>query len=598
MGKSPQHITLSGAPEGYDAQLVLREVAERGPVIHVARDDKRLEAMRAALSFFAPDMPVIVFPGWDCLPYDRVSPNADISAQRMATLAALVHGMPGRFVLLTTLNAATQRVPARDLMREAAFSATVGSRVDEAGLRAFLVRMGFVQSPTVTEPGDYAVRGGIIDIYPPGDLGPVRLDLFGDVLAGARRFDAATQRTTEKLEVVELAPVSEVILDDAAITRFRQNYRLEFGAAGTDDPLYEAVSAGRKHQGAEHWLPLFHDRLETLFDYLPGATVSRDNQTTATRLARWESVADQYETRRLAMENRSKLDSVYKPAAPEGLYLDDAAWEAAVSGARELHFAQLPQATGPGVADAGGRIGRDFAPERQQESISLFGALATHVKAQLEEGPVVIASYSEGARERLTGLIEDEGLAEAIPITDATRIGKRGLHLVVWALEHGFTGPGLTVISEQDVLGDRLIRQPKKKRRAENFLTETQSLSPGDLVVHVDHGIGRYQGMEVVTAAGAAHEPAAGICRTLKAVPAGREHRTAQPVWPRRGSARPAGRRGMAGEKGAAERAHSRDGRQAHPHRRRTGAAQGAHSCAAPGHVGCVFGALSLSRDG
>ncbi|MEO1778782.1 MAG: transcription-repair coupling factor, partial [Pseudomonadota bacterium] len=424
----------------------------------------------------------------------------------MATLAALVHGMPGRFVLLTTLNAATQRVPARDLMREAAFSATVGSRVDEAGLRAFLVRMGFVQSPTVTEPGDYAVRGGIIDIYPPGDLGPVRLDLFGDVLDGARRFDAATQRTTEKLEVVELAPVSEVILDDAAITRFRQNYRLEFGAAGTDDPLYEAVSAGRKHQGAEHWLPLFHDRLETLFDYLPGATVSLDDQTTATRLARWESVADQYETRRLAMENRSKLDSVYKPAAPEGLYLDDAAWEAAVSGARVLHFAQLPQATGPGVTDAGGRIGRDFAPERQQESISLFGALATHVKARLEEGPVVIASYSEGARERLTGLIEDEGLAEAIPITDATRIGKRGLHLVVWALEHGFTGPGLTVISEQDVLGDRLIRQPKKKRRAENFLTETQSLSPGDLVVHVDHGIGRYQGMEVVTAAGAAHE--------------------------------------------------------------------------------------------
>ncbi|MEL7127808.1 MAG: transcription-repair coupling factor, partial [Pseudomonadota bacterium] len=411
-----------------------------------------------------------------------------------------------RFVLLTTLNAATQRVPARDLMREAAFSATVGSRVDEAGLRAFLVRMGFVQSPTVTEPGDYAVRGGIIDIYPPGDLGPVRLDLFGDVLDGARRFDAATQRTTEKLEVVELAPVSEVILDDAAITRFRQNYRLEFGAAGTDDPLYEAVSAGRKHQGAEHWLPLFHDRLETLFDYLPGATVSLDDQTTATRLARWESVADQYETRRLAMENRSKLDSVYKPAAPEGLYLDDAAWEAAVSGARVLHFAQLPQATGPGVTDAGGRIGRDFAPERQQESISLFGALATHVKARLEEGPVVIASYSEGARERLTGLIEDEGLAEAIPITDATRIGKRGLHLVVWALEHGFTGPGLTVISEQDVLGDRLIRQPKKKRRAENFLTETQSLSPGDLVVHVDHGIGRYQGMEVVTAAGAAHE--------------------------------------------------------------------------------------------
>ncbi|MEO0863395.1 MAG: transcription-repair coupling factor, partial [Pseudomonadota bacterium] len=190
------HITVSGAPEGFDARLILDEVAARGPVCHVARDDKRLAAMQAALRFFAPDMPVLVFPGWDCLPYDRVSPNADISARRMATLAALVHGMPGKYVLLTTLNAATQRVPARDLMREAAFSATVGNRVDEAALRAFLVRMGFVQSPTVTEPGDYAVRGGIIDIYPPGDLGPVRLDLFGDVLDGARRFDPVTQRTT------------------------------------------------------------------------------------------------------------------------------------------------------------------------------------------------------------------------------------------------------------------------------------------------------------------------------------------------------------------------------------------------------------------
>jgi transcription-repair coupling factor (superfamily II helicase) len=502
----PTHISVSGAPEGFDARLILDEVAARGPVVHVARDDKRLAAMQAALRFFAPDMPVLVFPGWDCLPYDRVSPNADISAQRMATLAALVHGMPKQFVLLTTLNAATQRVPARDLLREAAFSATVGNRIDEAALRAFLVRMGFVQSPTVMEPGDYAIRGGIIDIYPPGDLGPVRLDLFGDVLDGARRFDPVTQRTTEKLDVIELAPVSEVILDEAAITRFRQNYRLEFGAAGTDDPLYEAISAGRKHQGAEHWLAFFHDRLEQLFDYVPGAIITLDEQVTPSRLARWDSIVDQYETRRLAMQNRSKMDSVYKPAPPGGLYLDDAAWEAAVAGRRVLQFGQLAQPTGPGVIDAGGRIGRDFAPERQQESISLFGALASHIKAKLAEGAVVIASYSDGARERLTGLIEDEGVAEAIPITDGTRIGKRGLHLVVWALEHGFEAPGLTVVSEQDVLGDRLIRAPKRKRRAENFLTEAQSLSPGDLVVHVDHGVGRYQGMEVVAALGAAHE--------------------------------------------------------------------------------------------
>tara|TARA_R110002072_G_scaffold19047_11_gene70680 strand:- start:1794 stop:5267 length:3474 start_codon:yes stop_codon:yes gene_type:complete len=507
----PSKITLSGTPEGYDAKAILDEVAKKGaPVVHVARDDKRMAATQAALRFFAPDMPVVTFPGWDCLPYDRVSPNADISAGRMATLAGLVHGMPDKFILLTTLNAATQRVPAREILRSAAFSAKVGSRIDEGALRNFLVRMGFVQSPTVMEPGDYAIRGGIIDIYPPGDLGPVRLDLFGDTLDGARRFDPATQRTTEKLELVELAPVSEVILDEAAITRFRQNYRIEFGAAGTDDPLYEAISAGRKHQGAEHWLPFFHDGLETLFDYLPGATITLDDQLTPTRLARWDSIADQYETRRLAMANRSRMDSVYKPSPPEGLYLTDEAWLLATADARMIQFKPLPQPTGPGVLDAGARIGRNFSPERQQESISLFGALVDHIKVKMESGPVLIASYSEGARERLIGLIEDEGLAEAIPIPNAARLGKRGLHLAVWALEHGFEAPlgdgKLTVISEQDVLGDRLIRAPKRRRRAENFLTETQSLTPGDLVVHVDHGIGRYHGMEVITAAGAAHE--------------------------------------------------------------------------------------------
>ncbi|OIQ32055.1 MAG: transcription-repair coupling factor [Alphaproteobacteria bacterium MedPE-SWcel] len=502
-----QSIVMGGAPEGFDARLILRELDRSdAPVLHIARDDKRMEAMRAALRFFAPSVPVVVFPGWDCLPYDRVSPNADISAARMATLAGLVHGMPQQFIVLTTLNAAMQRIPARDVLKEAAFTARVNSRINEEALRKFLVRMGFTQSPTVMEPGDYAVRGGIIDIFPPGESGPVRLDLFGDVLDGARRFDPSSQRTTEKLDMIELAPVSEVILDEAAITRFRQNYRIEFGAAGNDDPLYEAVSAGRKHQGMEHWLPFFHEELETLFDYMPNASVTLDDQLTPARIARWDSIADQYETRKIAMSAKGRMDTVYKPTPPQRLYLDDAAWTDRIKTHRTLQFHPLPQASGPGVVDAGGRIGRNFSPERQQENISLFGALVGHIKSRMAEGPVLVASYSEGARERLTGLIEDEGLAEAIPVADGTRVGRSGLHLAVWALEHGFEAPDMTVISEQDVLGDRLIRSPKKRRKAENFLTEAQSLSAGNLVVHVDHGIGRYIGLEVVTAAGAAHE--------------------------------------------------------------------------------------------
>jgi transcription-repair coupling factor (superfamily II helicase) len=502
------HITTGGAPEGFDALLIARELEKGAPVVHVAGDDKRLAAMRAALSFFAPGAVVLDFPGWDCLPYDRVSPNADVSATRMATLAALTAGLPSPFILLTTLNAATQRVPAQEILREAAFTARVDQRLDEPALRAFLVRMGFTQSPTVMEPGDYAVRGGIIDIFPPGELGPVRLDLFGDVLDGARRFDPATQRTTEKLTHIELAPVSEIILDEAAITRFRQNYRIEFGAAGTDDPLYEAVTAGRKHSGVEHWLPFFHERLETLFDYLPNATIIVDDQTDAARVARWDGIADQYDNRREAMKSKNRLDTVYKPTPPELLYMNDDAWMTAVQPHRLLRLNPLPQGQGPGVIDAGGRIGRNFSPERQQETVSLFGALSNHIDVKRNDGQVIVASYSDGARERLKGLMEDEGVGGATEIASYRDIpeGKGGVFLTVWALEHGFESKGLTVISEQDVLGDRLIRAPRKKRRAENFLTEAQSLSPGDLVVHVDHGVGRYMGLETIAAAGAPHE--------------------------------------------------------------------------------------------
>ena len=500
-----ERILLGGAPEGWDAELLAREARRGGQVLHIARDDKRMEAMRAALSVIAPELVVLELPAWDCLPYDRVSPNPELLSQRMSTLAALVSGLSGSFVVLTTLNAASQRLPARAVMRGASFVAQVGERVDEAQLKGFLARMGFSPVSTVAEPGDFAIRGGIVDIFPPGNTGPVRLDFFGDVLDGARRFDPVSQRTTEKLKSVEFAPMSEVILDEAAISRFRQNYRVEFGAGGSEDPLYEAVSAGRRHQGMEHWLPFFHSALETIFDYLPAASVMLDDQITAARLARWEGIEDQYDARREAMQAKGRLDSVYKPCAPGLLYLDDAAWEQATAGHRVVQFSALAQAPGPGVLDAQGRIGRSFAPERQQENVNLFSALKDHIQALSKDRAVVIASWSEGARERLRGLLTDQDLAITKEIKDFREVADTGLYLIIWPLEAGFTAPKLAVISEQDVLGDRLVAKPRRKRKADNFLREVDTLSVGDLVVHVEHGVGRYLGLETITALGAPH---------------------------------------------------------------------------------------------
>ena len=506
---SSNTINLSGVPEGFDAHVLTKYISKHDTsVAYIARDDKRLEALRSALWFFDSQLPVFSFPAWDCLPYDRVSPNSEVAAARMATLAALSSGFDKPFIILTTLAAITQYVPKRNIVCDNSFIATVGRTVSDKKLRSYFTRMGFVQTPTVTEPGDYAIRGGIIDVFPPGESGPVRMDMFGDELESARRFDPITQRTIEKLSRIEFAPVTEVILDEESVARFRNNYRTEFGSAGLDDPLYEAISAGRKHQGFEHWAPYFHDGMETLFDYLPEATIFSDESIFQIHDSRWDSIVDQYEARLDALKSKARLDTIYKPISPDMLYISPDVLSHILKNREQRKLLVLPQPTGPNVLDMGGRLGRSFAPERQNEETSLFEGLAEHIAEKRKKTSVLITTFSEGARERLSGLLSDQGvlgISNGKLWSDINQsIGN--LSLVVWPLDQGFEAPGLTVISEQDVMGDRLVNNGKRKRRAKNFLTEASSLSVDDLVVHVDHGVGRYRGLETVTAAGAPHD--------------------------------------------------------------------------------------------
>ena len=498
---------MGSAPEGYDAALIVEEFEKSGTcLLHVARDDKRMAAVKDALYFFAPDIPIKIFPSWDCLPYDRISPNSEISSRRLSLLTDLAQNSSAKYIILTTVNAATQRIPKRSILSSAIFQADVGKNIDINLLYSFLSKMGFSKTSNVSEPGDYAVRGGIIDIFAPGEVGAVRLDLFGDVLDGIRQFDPISQRTVSKMSNIRLSPVSEVILDEVSISRFRQNYRKEFGASHSKDILYESVSAGNKYQGIEHWLPFFHEKLETIFDYLPESTVTLDDNIDAAQASRWEVISDQFQSRKENLDQKNKLDSVYKPIEPELLYLNESDWKLALSSRAVLQFCPFPQTPGPNVKDAGSTIGKNFSIERQVDNINIFNALSSYIKSELEAKPVIIASYTDGARERLRGLLEDEGLDGAYLIQNIKQVDKIGLYLVVWSLEQGFKTDKFTIISEQDVLGERLIRQSSKRRRAENFLTEATSLSSGDLVVHVDHGIGKYHKLEVINAADALHE--------------------------------------------------------------------------------------------
>lgn len=294
-------LTIYGAPEGVDAALLRARRAESaGPIVHVARDDSRMARLEEGLAFFMPEAEVLRFPAWDCLPYDRVSPNPEIVAERVATLAQLAVAPTRPRILLTTVNALVQKVPPRAVFSGSTLALKRGGRVDPAAIIGFLEANGYNRSGTVMEYGEYAVRGGIIDLFPAGEGEPIRIDMFGDEIDAMRAFDPATQRSGANVHALTLRPVGEVFLDRDGIARFREGYRELFGAAAADDPLYVSISAGRRHPGMEHWAGLFHEHMETLLDHLgEGAIVSLDHQAGDVLTARLEMIADHYEARRL-----------------------------------------------------------------------------------------------------------------------------------------------------------------------------------------------------------------------------------------------------------------------------------------------------------
>src|SRR6201746_525616 len=384
-------LTFANVAEGAEGLVIsdlARAIAARPkpPAVSLAvvcRDGPRMQQLARALEFFAPDLSVMQFPAWDCQPYDRVSPHGGVLAQRLTTLARLARltGSDKPLIVLTTVNAIVQRVPAREIIAAQALSVAPGHVVPMDSIVSWLEHNGYNRSSTVREPGEYAVRGGILDLFPAGVDQPVRFDFFGDSLESIRSFDAETQRTHLDMRSLDLVPISEFQLVPETIRRLRMGYVAAFGAPERDDPLYEAVSEGRRHPGMEHWLPLFQERMDTLFDYPGAPRMEIEPQGEDAARERFRRISESYEARREAMEHPG-AGAVYKPLPPDRLYLTDAEWterlgEAAL--ARLTPFA-VPD-DGADVIDAGARAGRSFAPERADTAINVFESVVAHVLA-------------------------------------------------------------------------------------------------------------------------------------------------------------------------------------------------------------------------
>jgi transcription-repair coupling factor (superfamily II helicase) len=509
---------LAGVPVGLGPLVLARLAEEPGAgspplLLHVARDDRRLEALAEGLKFFAPKIRIYPFPAWDTVPYDRIGPNAEIVATRIATLARLATaGRKDPAVVITTVNAILQRVPSRAFVRGSLKTIAPGQRLDMNELIRRLELAGFTRTGTVMEPGEYAVRGGILDLFPPGRSAPARLDFFGDTLEQIKAFDPETQRTGKIVQRLSLLPISEIAFGEAGEKLFRRRYVEAFGPATGEDPLYEAVSAGRRYPGMEHWLPLFHEKLETLFDYLPAAPVSLDHLAEEVATQRLALVRDHYEARVQGLESQSFGAPPYKPVVPEAMFLAEGEWTRLLAARTVRAMTPFEQADAEGaiLRSFGGRTGRNFAAERSAEGSNVFDATVAHVHAlAVQRKRVVVAAFTPGARERLATLLGEHGLGNARKVdsfSEAQALPAETPALAVLGVEQGFETPELAIIGEQDILGDRLVRPRRKARRAADVITEATSLGLGDLVVHADHGIGRFDGLTTVTALGTQHD--------------------------------------------------------------------------------------------
>ena len=505
--RAPRPLTLAGVPTGFLPWL-MTDLARAAPrrAVFIATDEAEMRGVADTAHWFAPEVRVLTFPAWDCLPYDRASPSLRTTSERLATLSALQDKAAGPQLLVTTVNAASQRTLTPFRLRQLVARLAPGERIDRDDLAKLLQANGYVRSETVADAGDFAVRGSLVDLFPSGMDHAMRLDFFGDEIESVRTFDPADQRTIERIAGFTLLPASESLLDEESIKRFRSRYRETFGATATGDPLYQAVSEGRRLAGMDHWLPLIEDKLATLFDHIgPDDIIVRDAGSPGAVDARFEGIADYHANRVRAAS--ADLGS-YRPLPANALYLSREEWDGVLSDRRAHLVTPFHEPESASVVDFGIDGPRDFGAERSR-SENVYEAL-TEYRDSLRQTGLVLASYSGGSRQRLAGLVADHGLtstAMADTWQEAQGLAAQGkVALVVVPLDRGFVAPALAVVTEQDLLGDRLVRRAKRKKSADAFLSELATMSPGDFMVHRDHGIGRFEGLTSIPVGKSPHD--------------------------------------------------------------------------------------------
>ena len=516
---------VSSVPEGTEP-FIISNIMESGNdnIIYIAMDDAKLIRLEQTLKCFFPDIEILTFPAWDCIPYDRVSPHQNIVSQRIKTLKKILEkskekqGTSSPFILLTTVNAICQKVVPISNFTNSVFTAKIGDLLERDELVKFLIENGYNNTAAATEDGEFSLRGSIIDIVPTDEKIGYRLDFFDIELESIRLFNPVTQISNDTIDSIEIVPASEVILNEKTISSFRKKYRELFGTVSRDDPLFEAISEGRKYAGMEHWLPLFYDDLGVISDYINNKVIIFEHLVNDAYNERYSLVKDSYETRLLEAENGSKYGTTYFPIQPDSLYINEDGWNDMIQSAKsDLRIYPFEMPEKDNVVSAGFKQGRNYFSEGTKLEKTALQLMLDDCKPRIEAGKgkiklkSAIACMSKGSRTRIENMLTEYDCRTEI-IDDWKNQNnvlksKDVLGLIVLDIDKGYQVDGIKIISEEDILGEKIFRSStNRQKKAENFLNEASHLVEGELVVHKQHGIGRFEGLETIEVSSILHD--------------------------------------------------------------------------------------------
>ena len=504
---------LSGVAKDAEA-FAIRDLLQTSSknILCILSDGASLKQTFDTLKFIAPEIDILTFPAWDTVPYDRVSPNPTILSKRIETLAKLVlDDAQKRKVVLTSIGAAIQKLPPKKIFLNTRKSIQVGGKLNFDEFLHYVAINGYSRVEQVMESGEYAVRGDIIDIFPSGAEQPLRIDLFDDEVERLRLFDVETQRSTEDLKFYSFDSANEVVLDKNTIKTFRSKYREAFGADGLKDELYESISEGKKYLGMENWLPFFYeDGLPSIFDYLPNADIILGIDCDNALKAKEETIADHYDARIEALKIREVSDvDRYHPIEPDTLYINTLKFLELVHSRSYVKLSKRSMPEGNDNIDYGAVPQKIFASLKNINNLTVYEDLAKDCEANKTKKKI-ICCYTQGSLDRMHNLLQENkftNLVIAENWKDALKNASKGkIVLTVLELQHGFINKDFFIATEQDIWGERKNIRTHKKVSAENLISDISSLNVGEYVVHIEHGIGRFDGLENIVTDGVAHD--------------------------------------------------------------------------------------------